>query len=115
MNISVLLAWAKEKCKIGFDKNPEFVRKSEKEMEEAFEFVVKSMVIIKDLYQGNPNLPEGREEEAIGFNAIAGGFQGKDSGPIISPILILQKLCSILPLTGKARVSRLLPQLKMTV
>ena len=71
------LAWAKEKCKIGFDKNPEFVRKSEKEMEEAFEFVVKSMVIIKDLYQGNPNLPEGREEEAIGFNAIAGGFQGQ--------------------------------------
>ena len=52
-------------------------RMAEKEMEEAFEFVVKSMVIIKDLYQGNPNLPEGREEEAIGFNAIAGGFQGQ--------------------------------------
>ena len=71
------LAWAKEKCKIGLDKNPEFVRKSPEEMEKAFEFVVKSMVIIKDLYQGNANLPKGCEEEAVGFNAIAGGFQGQ--------------------------------------
>ncbi len=71
------LKWAKEKCPIGFDKNPEFVRKSPEETQKAFEFVVKSMVIIKDLYRGNPNLPKGCEEEAAGFNAIAGGFQGQ--------------------------------------
>ncbi len=71
------LKWAKEKCPIGFDKNPEFVRKSDEEIQKNFEFVVKSMVIIKDLLQGNNNLPEGREEEALGFNAIAGGFQGQ--------------------------------------
>ena len=33
--------------------------------------------IIKDLMNGNPNLPEGREEEMVGHNAIAGGFQGQ--------------------------------------
>ncbi len=71
------LAWAKEKCPIGFDKNPEFVRKSPEEVEKSFEFVVKAMVIIKDLFRGNQNLPAGREEEALGFNAIAGGFQGQ--------------------------------------
>ena len=71
------LAWAKEKCKIGFDKNPEFVRNSDAVKEEQFEFVVKMAVIIKDLMNGNDNLPVGREEEAVGHNAIAAGFQGQ--------------------------------------
>ncbi len=71
------LAWAKEKCIIGFDKNPDFVKKSEEVKEEQFEFVVKMAVIIKDLMNGNKNLPEGREEEAVGHNAIAAGFQGQ--------------------------------------
>ena len=71
------LAWAKEKCIIGFDKNPDFVKKSDEVKEEQFEFVVKMAVIIKDLMNGNPNLPEGREEEAVGHNAIAAGFQGQ--------------------------------------
>ncbi len=35
------------------------------------------MVIIKDLMNGNPNLPAGCEEEAVGHNAIAAGFQGQ--------------------------------------
>ncbi len=35
------LAWAKEKCVIGFDKNPEELQKTDKEKEEQFEFVVK--------------------------------------------------------------------------
>ena len=71
------LAWTKEHCKEGFDKNPDFARKSDKEEEEAWEFVVKMMCIIKDLFNGNPNLPKGCEEEAVGHNAIAGGFQGQ--------------------------------------
>ena len=71
------LAWAKEKCNMGFDKNPDSVRKSDEVKEEQFEFVVKMAVIIKDLMNGNPNLPEGREEEMVGHNAIAGGFQGQ--------------------------------------
>ncbi len=71
------LAWTKEHCKEGFDKNPDWFKKSDKEKEEAWEFVVKMMCIIKDLYNGNPNLPEGREEEMVGHNAICGGFQGQ--------------------------------------
>ena len=71
------LAWAKEKCTIGFDKNPEHLQKSEQEKEEQFEFVVKMAVIIKDLMSGNQNLPEGCEEEKVGHNAIAAGFQGQ--------------------------------------
>ncbi len=71
------LAWTKEKCKEGFDKNPEFVRKSDEQKEKDWEFVVKMMCIIKDLMNGNPNLPAGREEEMVGHNAIAAGFQGQ--------------------------------------
>ena len=71
------LKWAKEKCIIGFDKNPDSVKKTDAEKEEQFEFVVKMAVIIKDLMNGNPNLPEGCEEEAVGHNAIAAGFQGQ--------------------------------------
>ncbi len=71
------LAWTKEKCKEGFDKNPEAVQKSAEEKEKDWEFVVKMMLIIKDLMNGNKNLPEGREEEMVGHNAIAAGFQGQ--------------------------------------
>ncbi len=71
------LAWTKEKCIEGFDKNPEFIQKSPEQKEKDWEFVVKMMCIIKDLMNGNPNLPEGREEEMVGHNAIAAGFQGQ--------------------------------------
>ena len=71
------LAWAKEKCIIGFDKNPDELKMSEEKKAEQIEFVVKMAVIIKDLMNGNKNLPEGCEEEAVGHNAIAAGFQGQ--------------------------------------
>ncbi len=71
------LKWTKEKCREGYDKNPDFVKDSDEEKEKSWEFVVKMMVIIKDLMNGNPNLPEGREEEMVGHNAIAAGFQGQ--------------------------------------
>ena len=70
-------AWAKEKCIIGFDKNPEAVQKSSEEVDADLQFVVKMMCIIKDLMNGNKNLPEGCEEEMVGHNAIAAGFQGQ--------------------------------------
>jgi len=71
------LAWTKKNCPEGFDKNPDFVRESDEKKEESWEFVVKMMCIIKDLFNGNKNLPEGCEEEMVGHNAIAGGFQGQ--------------------------------------
>ncbi len=71
------LAWTKANCKEGFDKNPDWIQKSREEKDEQWEFVVKMMVIIKDLMSGNKNLPEKFSEEAIGHNAIAAGFQGQ--------------------------------------
>ncbi len=71
------LAWTKTKCKEGFDKNPAELQKSREVKDEQWEFVVKMMVIIKDLMNGNNNLPKGCEEEMVGHNAIAAGFQGQ--------------------------------------
>ncbi len=71
------LAWTKEHCKEGFDKNPDSVKSSDEQKEKDWEFVVKMMCIIKDLMNGNKNLPEGCEEEAVGHNAIVAGFQGQ--------------------------------------
>lgn len=71
------LVWTKSKCIEGFDKNPENIQKSREQKESDWEFVVKMMVIIKDLMNGNRNLPEGCEEEKVGHNAIAAGFQGQ--------------------------------------
>ncbi len=71
------LAWTKEHCKMGRDDNPDFVRFSDEEKEKQWEFTVKMYCIIKDLMAGNKDLPEGCEEEMVGHNAIAGGFQGQ--------------------------------------
>ncbi|MBE5039746.1 L-fucose isomerase [Ructibacterium gallinarum] len=71
------LAWTKTNCKEGFDKNPENLRKTPEQKEKDWEFVVKMMCIIKDLMNGNPNLPAGCEEEMVGHNALAAGFQGQ--------------------------------------
>ena len=71
------LAWTKANCPEGFDKNPEFVRRSDGQKGKDWEFVVKMAVIIKDLMSGNPNLPAGCEEERLGHNALAAGFQGQ--------------------------------------
>lgn len=71
------LAWTKARCKEGFDKNPEEIQKSREHKDSDWEFVVKMMVIIKDLMNGNQNLPDGCEEEKVGHNAIAAGFQGQ--------------------------------------
>ena len=71
------LEWSKKYCKRGFDKNPPEVAKSEEQLDKDWEFVVKTAVIIKEMMNGCENLPEGREEEAVGHNAIAAGFQGQ--------------------------------------
>lgn len=71
------MKWTREKCKEGFDKNPEYLQKSPEQKEKDWEFVVKMMIIIKDLMNGNKNLPKGAEEEMSGHNAIAAGFQGQ--------------------------------------
>ncbi len=71
------LSWVKDKCIEGFDKNPENLQKTREQKDADWEFVVKMMCIIKDLMNGNPNLPAHGEEEKVGHNAIAAGFQGQ--------------------------------------
>ena len=71
------LAWTKKNCIEGFDKNPEELQRTREQKDADWEFVVKMMVIIKDLMRGNDSLPEGCEEESVGHNAIAAGFQGQ--------------------------------------
>ena len=71
------LQWVKENCTEGFDKNPTELQRTRAQKDADWEFVVKMMVIIKDLMNGNKNLPAGCEEEMVGHNAIAAGFQGQ--------------------------------------
>ena len=78
------LAWVKANCKEGFDKNagkemPDIIAKSKViSPEDDWHFVTKMTVIIKDILFGNPKLHDfGWHEEALGKNAVAGGFQGQ--------------------------------------
>ena len=72
------LAWTKSNCKEGFDPNSEERRFSAEEKDMQWEFVVKMTLICRDILLGNPKLARmGFNEEALGRNAIAGGFQGQ--------------------------------------
>ncbi|MDT8432049.1 MAG: L-fucose isomerase, partial [Bacteroidales bacterium] len=70
------LKWTKEKCAEGPDPNNDPSDRERKDWE--WEIVVKMTLIMRDLMIGNPKLAEaGFGEEALGRNAIAGGFQGQ--------------------------------------
>ncbi|MFA7494655.1 MAG: L-fucose isomerase, partial [Proteiniphilum sp.] len=74
------MAWTEKYCKVneGVDVNRPEKMKSREEKDNDWEFVMKMTIIIRDLMQGNPKLEEmGFKEEAIGHNAIFGGFQGQ--------------------------------------
>ena len=80
------LAWTKKHCKEGKDYNPEFVnflgkkrriKFTKEEKAKQWEFTIKMYCIIKDLIYGNDKLPAQFNEERIGHNAIAAGFQGQ--------------------------------------
>ncbi|MBQ9085781.1 MAG: L-fucose isomerase [Clostridia bacterium] len=71
------LAWTKANCPEGFEKNPDWIRKSDEQKKKDWEFTVKCAIVVKDLMCGNENLPEGCEEEKVGHNAIVAGFQGQ--------------------------------------
>ncbi|MGI6745915.1 MAG: L-fucose isomerase [Firmicutes bacterium ADurb.Bin300] len=94
------LKWAKENCPEGFDKNPavkkegvDYVQSSRERKDWEWEFVIKMTLICRDIMLGNPKLNEikpaseeakkagavstGWHEEALGKNAIMGGFQGQ--------------------------------------
>ncbi|MEH7382946.1 L-fucose isomerase [Bacillus sp. JJ1533] len=72
------LSWVKENCKEGPDNNPEDMQRTREQKDFDWEISVKMALIARDLMIGNPKLAEmGFEEEAMGHNAIVGGFQGQ--------------------------------------
>ncbi|MCD7752442.1 MAG: L-fucose isomerase [Lachnospiraceae bacterium] len=78
------LSWIKANCPEGLDKNlgkilPEIITRSKLiEPDKDWEFVAKMTIIIRDILFGNPKLDAlGWHEEALGKNAVAGGFQGQ--------------------------------------
>lgn len=72
------LAWIRANCKGGFDPNTEAGKFSPEEKAKQWEFIAKMTLAVRDILLGNPKLNTiGRHEEAMGRNAIAGGFQGQ--------------------------------------
>jgi len=72
------LAWVKANCKEGEDRNPPKNQRSREQKDEDWAVSVKMALIARDLMIGNPRLEElGYGEEALGRNAVAGGFQGQ--------------------------------------
>lgn len=76
--------WIKENCKEGININEgkelqDIVKRSKVvPYEEEWDFVAKHYLIVRDILFGNEKLGEmGWHEEALGRNAIAGGFQGQ--------------------------------------
>ncbi|MBD0825314.1 L-fucose isomerase [Aestuariibaculum marinum] len=72
------LVWTKANCKEGKNYNPDGKLKAREQLDQDWEFVVKMALIGRDLMIGNPKLKQlGYGEEALGHNAISGGFQGQ--------------------------------------
>jgi L-fucose/D-arabinose isomerase len=70
--------WTRKNCKEGKDLNTPDKQLSRSKKDEVWEFVVKMTMIMRDLMVGNPVLEKlGFGEEALGRNAILGGFQGQ--------------------------------------
>lgn len=74
------MAWTREHCMCneGEDIANHEKAKTREQKDADWEFIVKMTIIMRDLMHGNPRLEElGFKEEALGHNAIAGGFQGQ--------------------------------------
>ncbi|HTS68475.1 MAG TPA: L-fucose isomerase, partial [Terriglobia bacterium] len=72
------LAWVKAHCPEGKDYNPPAMQRSRQQKDADWETCVKMAMIARDLMVGNQRLAElGFGEEAMGRNAIVGGFQGQ--------------------------------------
>ena len=72
------LEWVRQNCTEGKDYNPEEKQRTRQQKDEDWAVSVKMALIARDLMIGNPRLTDlGYGEEALGRNAIAGGFQGQ--------------------------------------
>ena len=72
------MEWVNNNCPEGEDPNPPELQGDRERKEFEWETVVKMTLIFRDLMIGNDKLKEkGYEEESLGKNAIAMGFQGQ--------------------------------------
>ncbi len=72
------LAWTKAHCREGEDHNPPDQQRTREQKDGDWATSVRMALIARDLLVGNPRLAElGFGEEALGRNAILGGFQGQ--------------------------------------
>jgi L-fucose/D-arabinose isomerase len=72
------LAWTKENCAEGREYNPPDGQRSRQQKDTDWETVVKMTIIARDMMIGNPRLDQlNYGEEAMGHNALLGGFQGQ--------------------------------------
>ena len=72
------LAWTRANCPEGADRNKPHRQRSREQKDADWETVVKMTMIGRDLLTGNSRLDDlGYGEEALGHNAILGGFQGQ--------------------------------------
>ena len=74
------IQWVEKNCKPNElpDHNPDHLKRSREQKDQDWEYVVKMAMIKRDLLVGNEKLAAmGFEEEAMGHNAISGGFQGQ--------------------------------------
>ena len=70
--------WTKQNCIEGEDENTEERQLSRELKDKAWETSVLIALILRDMMAGNPKLKEkGFKEEALGYNALAAGFQGQ--------------------------------------
>ena len=76
--LALALGWADEHFQQGPDLNPAEIQRTPEQNREIMRESLLMAMCMRDMMQGNPKLAEkGFGEEALGYNAIAGGFQGQ--------------------------------------
>lgn len=76
--LDIALAWADKYFNEGVDKNPPERRRNPEQKHAMLRESLLMTICMRDMMQGNPRLAElGFGAEALGYNAIVGGFQGQ--------------------------------------
>ena len=76
--LALAVSWAEANFRDGEDTNPRDEQRSAANKKEILRESLLMTICIRDMMQGNPKLTDlGFAEEALGYNAIAGGFQGQ--------------------------------------
>lgn len=76
--LALALDWADHHFRYGPDLNAEQYRRSPEDSRRVLRESLLMAICIRDMMQGNPKLAElGWQEEALGYNAVAAGFQGQ--------------------------------------